>query len=73
MSNPTDQMRKTVTSILLIAYTSLLLRPWLPFVMDFLAHTFWYAQHMATVHYENGRFLRVTSIRLQRPDLSLQK
>lgn len=49
-------MNKTFAHILLIAYTSLLLRPFLPFAMDFLAHTFWYTQHMATVHYENGKF-----------------
>jgi hypothetical protein len=49
-------MKKIVARIVLIAYISLLLRPFLPFVMDFLAHTFWYTQHMATVHYENGKF-----------------
>ncbi len=28
----------------------------LPVVCDALAHTFWKMQHIATVHYENGKY-----------------
>ena len=34
----------------------LLLKPVLPFVSDCIAHVFFYAHHMATVHYENGKY-----------------
>ncbi len=30
-------------------------KPLLPYVSDGIAHVFFYAQHMATVHYENGK------------------
>lgn len=30
-------------------------KPLLPYVRDGIAHIFFYAQHMATVHYENGK------------------
>jgi len=32
------------------------LKPLAVVVEDALAHTLWQAQHMATVHYENGRY-----------------
>jgi hypothetical protein len=28
----------------------------MPAVIDLLAHTFWYSHHMATVHFENGKY-----------------
>ena len=34
----------------------MLLKPVMPSVADLLAHTFWYSQHMATVHFENGKY-----------------
>ena len=33
-----------------------MLKPVLPYVSDKIAHVFWYAQHMATVHYLDGKF-----------------
>ena len=33
-----------------------MLKPVLPYVSDLLAHVFWYSDHMATMHYENGKF-----------------
>ncbi len=32
-----------------------MLKPALPYVSDFIGHIFFYAQHMATVHVENGK------------------
>jgi hypothetical protein len=34
----------------------MLVKPFFPIILDLLAHTFWYSQHMATVHYEHGKF-----------------
>ncbi|HAO47748.1 MAG TPA: hypothetical protein PLZ45_16265, partial [Ferruginibacter sp.] len=33
-----------------------ILRPLSPYITDGIAHIFYYTQHMATVHYENGKF-----------------
>lgn len=32
-----------------------MLKPVSPYISDTIAHVFYYAQHMATVHYENGK------------------
>ncbi|MBS1665233.1 MAG: hypothetical protein JST68_29580 [Bacteroidetes bacterium] len=53
---PDQLMKNIITKLLLFLYVSLLLRPFSPFLADALAHTFWYARHMATVHYEHGKF-----------------
>jgi len=31
-------------------------KPVLPYVSDFIGHVFFYAHHMATVHYEDGKY-----------------
>ena len=49
-------MKKALIYILLFSYTFMLLRPTVPLIADALAHTFWYSQHMATVHFENGQY-----------------
>lgn len=33
-----------------------MLKPVLPYVSDFVNHVFFYTQHMATVHNENGKY-----------------
>lgn len=33
-----------------------MLKPVLPYVSDLVNHVFFYTQHMATVHYENGKY-----------------
>ena len=33
-----------------------MLKPALPYVSDLIGHVFFYTQHMATVHYENGKY-----------------
>lgn len=49
-------MKKQVALFLLCCYTLVLLRPVVPCVTDFLAHSFWSTDHIATVHYENGKY-----------------
>ncbi|MGL5889352.1 MAG: hypothetical protein ACRC3B_05670 [Bacteroidia bacterium] len=49
-------MKRQLATILLLCYASVLLRPLVPVVSDFLAHTFWSSEHIATVHYENGHY-----------------
>lgn len=49
-------MKKLLLHILLLSYTVVLLKPVLPYVNDFIGHVFFYAHHMATVHYENGKY-----------------
>jgi hypothetical protein len=49
-------MKKITSKILLYIYTIGLLAPVSPIITDVLAHTFWRAQHMATVHCVNGKY-----------------
>jgi len=49
-------MKKITTLILLFCYSMALIRPITPVIGDVIAHTFWRAQHMATVHFENGKY-----------------
>ena len=41
---------------MLLSYAVVLIKPVLPYVSDFIDHAFFYAKHMATVHYENGQY-----------------
>ncbi len=49
-------MKKPIAYFFIVVYSVLLLRPAMPFVADALAHAFWYSQHIATVHFENGKY-----------------
>lgn len=49
-------MRKIVLHIILCLYFTALIKPVVPVVCDVVAHTFWKMQHLATVHYENGKY-----------------
>ena len=48
-------MKKFLLHIVLVSYMMVMLKPALPYVSDLVGHVFFYAQHMATVHYENGK------------------
>lgn len=48
--------QKIIIYLFLSVYAFALIRPISPVVNDFVAHTFFKMQHMATVHYENGTF-----------------
>lgn len=47
---------KTISQLLLLVYAFGVLKPLSPIINDVLAHTFWKMQHIATVHYENGKY-----------------
>ena len=49
-------MKKIITYLLLFVFSILLLKPAMPYVTDVLAHSFSYANHMATIHFENGKY-----------------
>lgn len=49
-------MKKTLLYLLLFAYTVIVCKPVLPSIADGIAHIFWYSEHMATVHYEHGKY-----------------
>ena len=49
-------MKKLLLSVLLMCYAAVMFRPVLPYISDFIGHVFFYTQHMATVHYENGNY-----------------
>ncbi|HXB10947.1 MAG TPA: hypothetical protein VNZ45_03095 [Bacteroidia bacterium] len=49
-------MKKITAIILFVCYAMALIRPITPVIGDVIAHTFWRAQHMATVHFENGQY-----------------
>ena len=48
-------MKKAALYFLLFSYAMVILKPVAPYVYDAVDHIFYYSQHMATVHYENGK------------------
>lgn len=49
-------IRKALVYLMLVLYVFGLIKPAMPLMKDALAHTFFKTQHMATVHYEKGRY-----------------
>ena len=49
-------MKKVFVYIALSVYVFAQVKPLAVIAEDFLAHTFWCVQHMATVHFENGKY-----------------
>lgn len=49
-------IRKALVYLMLVLYVFGLIKPAIPLVKDALAHTFFRTQHMASVHYEKGRY-----------------
>jgi hypothetical protein len=49
-------MKKLLLYIILLSYAVVMLKPVLPYINDVISHTFFYAHHMATVHYANGKY-----------------
>ncbi len=49
-------MKTAITYLLLFAYSTIILKPLLPYITDIIAHVFWYKDHMATAHSHNGKF-----------------
>ncbi len=48
-------MKKIALYIMLFSYAVIIIKPVVPYVADAVAHVFYYSQHMATIHYENGK------------------
>lgn len=49
-------LKRTLLYALLFFYLAVQLKPVTAIVQDFIAHTFFKMQHMATIHYENGKY-----------------
>ncbi|MEO5681069.1 MAG: hypothetical protein ABIQ88_00445 [Chitinophagaceae bacterium] len=49
-------MKKALLYLLLFSYITIICKPVLPSLSDGIAHIFWYTDHMATVHYEHGKY-----------------
>jgi hypothetical protein len=49
-------MKKALLYLLLFSYTTIVFKPLFPSIADTVAHIFWYSEHMATVHYEHGKY-----------------
>jgi hypothetical protein len=49
-------MKQVALYIILFSYSMVMLKPVVPYINDAIAHIFYYTQHMATVHYENGKY-----------------
>lgn len=49
-------MKKLLLYIVLFSYAVVMVKPALPYVSDFIGHIVFYKQHMATVHFENGKY-----------------
>lgn len=49
-------IKRALVYLMLMLYVFGLIKPALPLMKDALAHTFFKTQHMATVHYEKGRY-----------------
>jgi hypothetical protein len=49
-------MKKAILYLLLFTYSTIMLKPAMPYVSDAVAHILWYNEHMATVHFEHGKY-----------------
>ena len=49
-------MKKLLLYIVFVSYAIVMFKPALPYVSDFIGHILLYRQHMATVHFENGKY-----------------
>ena len=49
-------MKKLLLHIILFSYAIVMFKPAFPYVDDFIGHVLFYKQHMATVHFTNGKY-----------------
>ena len=49
-------MKKIISILLVVIYSFGLLKPLSPYICDFVAHTFWEYEHIATIHYSEGKY-----------------
>ena len=49
-------MKKLLLHIILFSYAIVMFKPAFPYLKDAVNHLVFYKQHMATVHFENGKY-----------------
>lgn len=49
-------MKQIALYIVLFSYSMVMLKPVSPYISDAVEHIFNYTQHMATIHFENGKY-----------------
>ena len=49
-------MKKTLLYLLIFTYSASIFKPVMPYLSDAIDHTFYYAEHVKTVHFENGKY-----------------
>ena len=49
-------MKRLLLYIVFVSYAIVMIKPALPYVSDFIGHVLFYQQHLATVHFENGKY-----------------
>jgi hypothetical protein len=49
-------MKKLLLHIVLFSYAIVMFKPAFPYIKDAVNHLVFYKQHMATVHFENGKY-----------------
>lgn len=49
-------MKRIALYIILFSYCMVILKPVSPYITDVFEHIFNYTKHMATIHYENGKY-----------------
>lgn len=54
--NGGEIMKKLVLYFLLFTYSTVMLKPVIPYVADLTAHLLFFKDHMLTVHAHNGKF-----------------
>jgi hypothetical protein len=50
------QINKAIVYAFLCIYTFALLKPVMPIAKDIIAHTFFKMEHIAAIHFENGKY-----------------
>ena len=55
-------MKKGILYLFLFTYSTVMLKPVLPFVTDFFAHILFFKDHMQTVHAHHGKFHAHTAV-----------
>lgn len=50
------QIKKAIVYAFLCIYCFALLKPVMPIAKDIIAHTFFKMEHIATIHFENGKY-----------------
>ena len=66
-------MKKFLLYFVLINYALVMVKPMMPYVFDLIAHSFFLTKHMATIHFENGKYHIHAELAKQSEDQSSDK